>query len=78
MNTSRTATTVAGLQLRPGDTVLSLDGAHLIDHFSAYPGRFLGRGGARVAHDANGTWQRTVADCQNFHVVAYPEPVPAL
>lgn len=68
-----TAATIRGVQLRPGDTVLSLDGTHRIHHFSAYPGRFLGRGGARVAHDADGTWHRTVADSQMFHVVTYPE-----
>jgi hypothetical protein len=76
-----TATTVRGLQLRPGDTVLGLDGAHLIHHFSAYPGRFHGHGGARVAHDAEGTWHRTVADSQVFHVAAagsYPGADPSL
>ncbi len=63
---------VLGADLREGDTVLAVDGPHLIDHFRPYPGRFAGDG-ARRAYDATETWRCTVADHEHFHRQDHPD-----
>jgi hypothetical protein len=60
-------TPVLGADLHEGDTVQTIDGPHLIDHFRPYPGRFVGDT-ARQAFDAGEHWRCTAADHELFHV----------
>lgn len=67
LTTSPAATDVLGAELHEGSTVVDVKGgAHLVDHFAEYPGRFIGDH-ARVAYYTDGG-EATVADHQHYHV----------
>lgn len=61
-------TSVLGLDLHEGDVIVAVDGAHAIDHFREYPGRFVGDHARRAFFDPDERHGCTVADHEKFHV----------